>query len=117
MSRRSADHTPVRATTAQTADSGATSQYQRVGDLRALVAELNGPEDAEHADVAVSHPSGWSLSAFPSGLVVWENVESDAPVSHRSAVSRDEVQRLFELLSSGDLDEVRASGWEPGYGT
>lgn len=80
------------------------------------MAELDNPEDAEHADVAVAHASGWVLSAFPSGLVIWENVEADGPVSHRSVLSRDEVAGLFELLVRGDLDGVTALGWQPGYG-
>jgi hypothetical protein len=96
--------------------SGAMTQYDDAHDLRALVAELDDAGDAEHPDVAVTHPSGWSLSAFPSGRVVWENVEGDSPVSHRFAV-RDEVQRLFELLVRGDLDSVRGLGWQSGYGT
>jgi hypothetical protein len=106
----------VRVTTL-THRSGATTQYQGASDLRALVAELDDAEDAEHSDVAVAHPSGWALSAFPSGLVVWENVEADAPASHRSAVSRDEVARLFELLVSGDFEGITALAWQPGYGT
>jgi hypothetical protein len=44
--------------------------------LDSLVHELDGPEDAEHSDVAVQHESGWSLSALPSGLVVWEELEA-----------------------------------------
>ena len=96
---------------------GAMTPYKGASDLRALVAELDDPEDAEHPDVTVADPSGWSLSAFPRWLVVWENVDADGSVSHRSAVSRDEVQRLFGLLVSGHVDGVTASGWQPGYGT
>jgi hypothetical protein len=45
--------------------------------LPTLVAELDAYEDDEHPDIAVSHESGWTLSAFPSGLLVWENVYAD----------------------------------------
>lgn len=96
--------------------SGAMTTYSDSSDLRVLVAELDDPEDVEHPAVAVAHPSGWTLSAFTRGLMVWENVEADGPAVHRSGLRRDEVHRLFELLVNDDLDGVRASGWQPGYG-
>ena len=39
-----------------------------------VLAELDTPIDEEHPDVAFSHETEWTLSAFPSGLLVWENV-------------------------------------------
>jgi hypothetical protein len=48
---------------------------ERIDDL---VRELDGPEDDEHPDVSVDHESGWSLSAFPSGLVILGNAEESA---------------------------------------
>jgi hypothetical protein len=46
--------------------------------LDALILELGEPDDPEHPDVAVQHETGWTLSAFGSGLILWENVE-DGP--------------------------------------
>jgi hypothetical protein len=85
-------------------------------DLDNLVAELDQSNDAEHPDVSVTHDSGWALSAFPSGLVVWERVDSDDLVVHRPWVDRTEVRRLFGLLARDDVDAVASFGWEPGYG-
>lgn len=85
-------------------------------DLDPLVAELDGPDDAEHPDVSVTHESGWALSAFPSGLLVWENIDSDGPGAHRASVDRIEVRRLFGLLARDDVGAVASFGWEPGYG-
>ena len=50
---------------------GETESNPPLTRLRELVSQLD-LEDAEHPDVAVSHDSGWTLSAFPDGLVVWE---------------------------------------------
>lgn len=85
-------------------------------DLDSLVAELDTSSDAEHPDVSVTHASGWALSAFPSGLLVWEKVDGDGPVAHRRSVGRNEVRRLFGLLALDDVDAVASFGWEPGYG-
>ena len=85
-------------------------------DLDSLVAELDTSNDAEHADVSVTHESGWALSAFPSGLVVWEKVDGDAPAAHRQSVDRTEVRRLFGLLASDDVNAVASMDWEHGYG-
>ena len=92
------------------------TEHVNDADLRGLVAELDERGDSEHPDVSVTHESGWSLSAFSSGRLMWENVEADTAVGHRVAVDRDEVLRLFRLLASDDVDAVASSGWDPGYG-
>jgi hypothetical protein len=68
--------------------------------------------DDEHPDVSLSHESGWCLSAFRSGLLIWENTEdgSVAPVEMRE-VSREEILRLFQLLAAGDIASVAALPW------
>lgn len=86
-------------------------------DLDNLVAELDGPDDAEHPDVSVSHGSGWALSAFPSGLLVWEDVDGAGPGVHRESVDRVEVRRLFGLLASDEVEAITALDWKPGHGT
>ena len=85
-------------------------------DLDGLVAGVDAPRDAEHPDVSVTHASGWSLSAFSSGLVVWERVDGDGPVAHLPTVERTEVRRLFGLLARDDVDAVASMSWRPGYG-
>jgi hypothetical protein len=55
--------------------------------------------------------------AYPSGILVWENVESDAAPRHRSNVPAAEVRRLFGLLAQGDIAAIDAIEWQPGYGT
>jgi hypothetical protein len=71
--------------------------------------------DADHPDVAVSHHSGWTLSAFASGLLIWENVEDDVEPRSLPQVSRTEAERLLGALACGRIDEVNAEAWRPGY--
>ncbi|MGH9151742.1 MAG: hypothetical protein ACRD03_04995 [Acidimicrobiales bacterium] len=79
-----------------------------------MVEELASP-DVEHPDVAVTHDSGWTLSAFAGGRVVWENVEEGGEPRHRVRVEGPEVVRLFEALAVGDVAAVDAEAWQPGY--
>jgi hypothetical protein len=41
-----------------------------------VLAELDEPVDDKHPDISLTHETGWSLGAFPSGAVIWENVEN-----------------------------------------
>ncbi|AVH96242.1 hypothetical protein C5L38_15110 [Streptomyces sp. WAC00288] len=69
--------------------------------------------DDEHPDVSLTHESGWSLSAFGDGLLVWENPDEDsmAPGEMRD-VACEEVLRLFGLLAAGDIASVEALSWQ-----
>lgn len=96
---------------------GEMTEYVGAADLDGLILELDGPEDHEHPEVAVTAESGWTLSAFGNGLLVFENVEADVPARHRSGLTRTEAQHLFTLLVQGDLEEIESLGWAPGYGS
>ncbi|MGW4820100.1 hypothetical protein ACWEP4_14085 [Streptomyces sp. NPDC004227] len=77
--------------------------------------KLDGLADAddEHPDVSLSHESGWSLSAFAGGLLLWENTEDDSVVpGQMHAVSREEVLRLFELLAAGGIAAIETLPWQ-----
>ncbi|WP_031477723.1 hypothetical protein [Streptomyces bicolor] len=69
--------------------------------------------DDEHPDVSLTHESGWCLSAFRSGLLIWENPDdnSEAPGEMRE-VTREETLRLFGLLAVGDIASVQALPWQ-----
>lgn len=85
--------------------------------LDALVDELDGEPDGEHPDVSVGHESGWTLSAYSDGLVVWENVEADDEPRHRLGVPRSELRRLARLVASGELASLDRLDWSQGYGS
>ena len=84
--------------------------------VAALIAELQDDDDDEHPDVAVSHESGWTISGYHGGLVVWENVETDDQPRHMRNVSEHKLAHLMRLAADADLDEINAYHWLPGYG-
>lgn len=85
-------------------------------EIDEVLAKLDGPEDDEHPDVALTHESEWCLSAFPGGLLVWENVEEGDEPRHMRDIPRHEVRRLWHALAAGDIETVDAEPWLPGYG-
>ncbi|MGC4118568.1 MAG: hypothetical protein QM765_29225 [Myxococcales bacterium] len=72
--------------------------------------------DDEHPDVWIRSETGWGLSAFRSGLLVWENVEDDGPPRHMKDVPPARVLELWKLLAEGRFDRIDQEPWLPGYG-
>lgn len=81
--------------------------------LEGLAAELDSA-DAEHGDVAISDESGWTISGYPNGTVVWENVQEGEP-RYLASVSRKNLVELMRLVASGDLGAVENRPWQDGY--
>jgi hypothetical protein len=87
-----------------------------VQQMREALAELD-VEDPEHPDVALIHENGWCLGAYPSGLLVWENLADDAGrPRHMRGVPRERVLQLWQQLSRGELKDIEAEPWKTGYG-
>jgi hypothetical protein len=86
--------------------------------LDALLGELDDrPVDPEHPSVALVHESHWALAVYPRGLITLENVEDLAvEPQHLVVQDRGEARSLLQSLAEGDLDEVFAAAWRPGYG-
>lgn len=80
-----------------------------------LYEELSS-SDSEHRDVSLSHESEWCLSAFSSGLLVWENVAGEGEPMHMRDVTKEKVIHLWSLLSKGSISEIDKENWLPGYG-
>ncbi|MFG3257090.1 hypothetical protein [Streptomyces sp. NPDC048172] len=81
-------------------------------ETRARVLDGLAEADDEHPDVSLSHESGWYLSAFRDGLLVWENTEDgSAPPGELREVAREEILRLFGLLARGDIASVERLPW------
>ena len=93
---------------------GASDDNPSVDKMREALAELE-VEDVEHPDVALIHQSGWCLGAYPSGLLVWENLEAGEP-RHMRGISRERVLELWQRLSRGELDAIEVEPWKAGYG-
>jgi hypothetical protein len=86
-------------------------------DVLDLLAELDGPEDPEHPDIWIEHASGWSLSAFSSGLLIWENAEESAEgPRHMREAPRELIRELFCAVAADDVGIVSSQAWSPGYG-
>jgi hypothetical protein len=84
--------------------------------LPALIAELDNA-DGEHTDVSIEDDSGWGLSAYASGLVIWENVDDDGGTPQQMAgVSRQEMVEMFTQIANGDIEAVAARPWVPRHG-
>ena len=71
-------------------------------------------DDIEHVSVSLSHESEWCLGAYPSGLLVYENLEEGEP-RHMNGVPRSTVLELWQLLARGQLEEIEQQPWLPGY--
>jgi hypothetical protein len=95
---------------------GAMEREPSVDHLRNLLQSLD-IADNEHPDVSLTHETGWALSAFSSGLVLFENIEGEnKSARHMKNVPRDKVLRLWIMLAQGELAAVEAEPWLRGYG-
>ncbi|CAM5661735.1 hypothetical protein GCM10010329_24180 [Streptomyces spiroverticillatus] len=75
--------------------------------LRTLVVDGLADPEAVNPEVSLTHESGWSLTAYAGGLLLWENVEDEgAAPGTRDGVQVDEAVRLFGLLAEGEVGEV-----------
>ena len=80
---------------------GAMQRDAPVARLREVLQSLDIADD-EHASVALTHETEWCLSVFPSGLLVWENLEIDENnARHMKGVSREKVLALWLKLAEG----------------
>ncbi|MEU8887744.1 hypothetical protein [Streptomyces sp. NPDC048442] len=81
--------------------------------VRGLVQEALASTDTENPDVSLTHESGWSLTAYAGGLLLWENVEDEeAAPGSQDQVSQEEVLRLFALLAAGEVGQIAALDWQ-----
>jgi hypothetical protein len=94
---------------------GGSEPMPSVDRMREVLAELDGDDDDEHPSVSLSHESEWTLSAFPDGLVIWENVEKDV-ARHMLHLSRQKVLELWTKLAEGQIEAIESEPWIQGYG-
>ena len=95
---------------------GAMESNVSVERMRELLTSLDDIEDKEHPDVSLTHNSGWCLSAFPGGLLVWENVEASTDPKYMRDVPQEKVLELWSKLAQGDIDAISSEPWVDGYG-
>jgi len=91
---------------------GAMQADPPIEAIEALLEELDGIDD-EHPDVAISHDSGWTLSAFASGRLIYENVEDLDQLPRQILIDRRVARDLFRVLAEGDLNRLEGEAWQP----
>ena len=84
-------------------------------DLAGALAELQ-LEDPEHPDCWLSDENEWTVSAYTSGWVILENLETQEGPWHMRGVSPEQVLGLWQLLDQGNLNELQSRPWQRGYG-
>jgi hypothetical protein len=89
--------------------SGASVREPSTEEMAALLESLRRP-DNEHADVSLTHESGWCMSAFGSGLVCLENVETGDGPWHMRGLSFERILDLWEKLAGGTLRAFKTKG-------
>src|SRR5688572_18750115 len=80
-----------------------------------ILAELDRP-DREHPDTWLTHESGWTLSVYESGLLVWENLEDSVGPRHLLGVPRQKTIELWIKLAEGEIAPIEKEPWRPGAG-
>ena len=84
--------------------------------MRELIERLDEPEIkiSEYPDISLTnHTCGWSISLFPSGIAVLEDLEQqDKNPATLSSVSRNEAFKMWLDLSIGATDAILAHDWK-----
>jgi hypothetical protein len=94
---------------------GESSLDTPLESLAAVYDELSN-SDVENTDVSLTHESEWCLSAFSSGLLVWENVAGEGEPKHMKGVAKEKVIELWKSLSAGSISDIDQEEWLSGYG-
>jgi hypothetical protein len=93
---------------------GKTIANPHENDLVNALEELK-PPDPEHPDCWLADENGWTISAFQSGRVILENAETGEGPWHLRGIRQTDIMRLWSLLASGKLDEIKQFHWVTGY--
>ena len=82
---------------------------------RALLGTLTS-DDAE-ACVSLTHNGQWSITAYHSGLVCFENTGAGEGPWHMTGIPTTQILELWQLLTEGNIQELRKQSWQDGNGT
>ncbi|WP_394841746.1 hypothetical protein LZC95_32305 [Pendulispora brunnea] len=92
---------------------GASERSRDPRVVEALLSELDGQEPTDElTSVSLCLPSGWCLSAFPNGLMIFENVEETSIEPRYMRVSsRSAARELMELLARQQFHDLHQRAW------
>lgn len=82
-------------------------------EMREILDSLD-QEDAGEEDVSLVHESGWTLTLFQSGILVYENLNRPIEAHPRflATGTREEALGYWRLLAAGKLTELDALPWQ-----
>lgn len=87
-----------------------------LADMQAALADLKR-HDPEHPDCYLTHDeSGWTLAAYGSGLLVWENYTQAPGNGRHLRTTHALVLKHWQTLAAGNIAEIEKLPWQPGYG-
>ena len=78
-------------------------------DLGPVLAQLDDVAGHEEPSVSLTHHSGWTLQAFPSGRLLLTHTETAPRRLH--GATRELITGLWACLADGDLDTIEAQDW------
>jgi hypothetical protein len=81
---------------------------------RALLASLTA--DEAEACVSLTHDGQWAITAYHSGLVCFENAGAGEGPWHMTGIPVTEILDLWQLLTEGNIQELRKQPWQDGNG-
>jgi hypothetical protein len=72
--------------------------------------------DIEHPNVSAIHDeSGWCLSAYRDGGLIFGQLGDSSSERHLTGVSKERVLELWKLLIHGEVDRILSEPWKAGY--
>lgn len=91
--------------------------------LHEVLDTLEDADLGEHPYVSLTHRSGWTLSFYDTGVLLWEKLAGDDPDAYDAAeldspprflrkVSRKDVLRYWEMLAEGQIAELQRLKWK-----
>ena len=83
-------------------------------EMREALDELATP-DLEHPDCWLTDENGWTVSAYQTGLVVIECLDSGEGPWHMESQKPEDIIALWKLLQAGDIPTLRSQPWVQGY--
>lgn len=93
---------------------GDTVWSPSVKQRRSLLGSLS--VDDTEACVSLTHNGQWCISAFHSGLVCLENVVTGEGPWHMPSIPVTKILDLWQLLTEGNVQELRQLPWQDGDG-
>lgn len=81
---------------------------------RALLGTLTA--DDPESCISLTLDGQWAISAFHSGRVCFENAGTGEGPWHLVGIPTTQILELWQLLTEGNIQELRRLPWQDGHG-